>query len=229
MPFFKPLNQSAAFGFPGFASQPGTVTYTPGTYSFTIPPYRNMVIELWGAGGAGGSTGSGYAQSGGSTVITLPNGVVLTAGGGQGGESVYSNRWHRGHYDGQGGAGGVASGGDVNISGSAGASGARARPGRGGNGANGGAGGAGGNNVGAGLGKPGGFPGGGGGGWDYGLGGGKFSWDTGGGGGGSYCKKMLKIGKIRPHTTMTVVVGAGGNPTSEGGHGGNGQVTITWT
>lgn len=233
MPLFRPLNQSSTFGLPGFHPVPGTITYTPGTYTFLVPLFRNMVIEVWAGGGAGGSTGNEAYRgtSGGNSIVTLPNSIVITAGGGQGGQNVYSNRWHRGHYNGAGGIGGIATGGDVNKNGTAGDTGSAARPGHGGAGANGGSGGAGTSSRGG----NGGFPSGGGGGYDYGNGGGKFSWDTGGGGGGAYSKKTIKIGQIRPHDNITVVVGVGGHPQQsdyppgEGGHGGDGRVIITWT
>jgi len=233
MPSFRSLNQSAAFGFPGFASQPGSLVYAPGTYTLLVPPFRNMSIEAWGAGGGGGSTGSGYGGSGGNSIVTLPNGIELAAGGGAGGQDVYSNRWHRGYYVGDGGGAGLASGGDINLTGGLGGPGGvdpSGSGGQGGSGAAGGAGGDGGNWL-HGYGRPGGFPGGGGGGWNYGYGsqGGKFSWDTGGGGGGAYVKKIVKIGKIHPHSIITIVVGAGGTATKEGGAGGNGRVTISWT
>jgi hypothetical protein len=233
MPFLRPLNQSATFGLPGFHPKTGSAIYAPGTYTLQVPLFRRMTIEVWSGGGAGGSTGSEVyrGQSGGDSIVTLPNGMILKATGGQGGQNVYSNRWHRGHYDGAGGTGGIATGGDVNTNGAAGTAGVAAHPGHGGAAGNGGAGGAGSTSGGA----PGVFPGGGGGGFDYGQGWGKFSWDTGGGGGGSYCKKSIKVGQIHPHTNITITVGAGGTarnsmyPPGEGGKGGDGQVRITWS
>lgn len=33
---------------------PGSITYTtPGTYSFVVPSYNSLEVELWGAGGGG--------------------------------------------------------------------------------------------------------------------------------------------------------------------------------
>lgn len=243
MSFFKIINQSSTLGFPGFASKPGSITYTPGTYSFLVPPFRSMTFELWGGGGAGGGTGGQDVRghAGGDTVVTLPNGYIIKSSGGQGGGYSYSNRWYRGWHPGAGSTGGTASGGDVNLSGKNGTAGTQGTPGRGGDSPNGGKGGAGGfvnytgqhpNPWGPDLGQPGGVPGAGGGGWDYGNpvpGTGKFPWDTGGGAGGAYSKKTIKIGKVHPHSTITVVVGAGGSSASEGGKGGDGRVIISWT
>ena len=239
MPFIRNLTLSANYGFPSFPVEPGQqIWLTPGTYTFKVPHYRHLDVEMWGGGGAAGSTATwtdAYGNPGGDSTITNGSGkLLLTAGGGKPGQGAYSNRWHRGHYDGVGGNGGVATGGDTNNNGQAGANGRAGAPGKGGNAGlpktgsayTSGTGGTG--NAGWGN-----FPGGGGAGRDYGGGGGKFSWDTGGGGGGAYCAKSYSRAKgPRIYDTLTVRVGAGGLPVGDGGgdggHGANGKVVITW-
>jgi hypothetical protein len=72
---------------------------TAGTYSFTIPAYNTLTVEVWGAG-AGGTELSAGGNGGQSSW----NGTLI-AGGGNGG------------VGGVGGIGGIASGGDINLTG----------------------------------------------------------------------------------------------------------------
>lgn len=228
MPMFRIATGTHAVGFPSIIVEPGSQDFsTPGTYSFKVPFFRKMDVQLWGGGGSGGSTAAGGSivpgGTGGTSKITFSDGSEIIANGGKGGMNDYSDRYRRGHYDSVGGAGGTATGGDVNSKGGDGINGARANPGAGGPSPFGGKGG---DNRGVG-----GFPGGGGGGFDYGNGGGKFSWDTGGGGGGAYAQKIVKPKNARPKSTITVVVGAGGATTGQhdGGNGGAGRVLISWS
>lgn len=248
MPFFRNVTQSASYGLPSFPVKPGSAIFKIGdayvsdpafenlittvdskNFSFLIPYFRNLVIQGWAAGGAGGSTGLTLVAPppGGSTIVITPRGT-MTALGGESGADDYSDRYRRGHYDSIGGKGGKAVGGDINIAGGNGTNGAANKPGNGGAGANGGAGGKGNYWV-YGHGLPGDFPGGGGGGWDYGAGGGKFSWDTGGGGGGGYFKRTYVNKNLKVRSQIEIQLGAGAKPTNEGGKGGDGQVIVSWS
>lgn len=133
-----------------------------GSYIFTAPRTGYFKFVAWGAGGAGavqastnGGGGSGAygeatrflaagqrvsivvgsaapAASGGSTVLTFPDGSICTAAGGQ-----------LTMVGGQGGPGGSASGFDINLAGSQGGGGVGPyTPGAAGAGTSGGAGGA---------------------------------------------------------------------------------------
>lgn len=194
---------------------PGSQLYaSPGTYSFTIPAYNSLTVEVWGAG-AGGSgitassctkvagTDGGNSSWGGSTIVA------------QGGNKGSGN---------SGGTGGTASGGSTNTTGQAGTS-----AGKGGNGANGGAGGA--SRGSAGNGNAGSAPAGGGGG-AYATTRGCYEVDGPGGGGGAYATRTYAPGAYAIGQSVSVVVGTrgtGGNgATYDGGLGAHGRVEITW-
>ena len=83
---------------------PGSVTFTS-SGSFVIPLYRNTLkIELWGAGGGGGSgyhDGTVDGNDGGSTNVL----GIIAGGGGKG-----FGGYRYGNQNGAGGSAGVASG-----------------------------------------------------------------------------------------------------------------------
>ncbi len=217
---------------------PGSQSYTsPGTYSWSVPKYNTLTVEMWGAGGEGtsigGSTGNDFpGANGGNTTF---KGMV--AGGGQGGLGNTS-----------GGAGGTATGGTTNTVGGTGANGSDysrtaggspdpAIGGKGGDSPNGGAGGAQISrtaNGGVG-GNDGASPGGGGGGSVYKFNNGINDIGKGGkgGGGGGYVKRTYTIGAAGapvPGTAETAVVGARVATTGQnGGLGGNGRIVFTWS
>ncbi len=98
---------------------------TSGTYTFTVPTFSSLSVEVWGGGGAGQRAGyycSGAAQAGGQSSF---NYAVVANGGSGGGSSC-------GYQAGAGGAGGSATGGDTNLSGNPGSSATGATPGIGG-------------------------------------------------------------------------------------------------
>jgi hypothetical protein len=231
-------------------ADPGSVTYTaPGEYSFIIPNYNSLQVELWGGGGGGG----GISMDGGG-------GVFRTAG-----STGTPSRWQDGASfgnpeagSGAGGSGsltdttpavgGTASGGDINTSGNPAlvtpdAFSTPARAATGGSSPNGG-----GNAVmyasayynlsNAKNGFDGLAPGGGG------SGAANYSANNGrnvgnGGGGGAYCKETYARGAYSPGQVVRLTVGDGGNwgwlPSSGdrqkayGGWGAPGQVKITWS
>lgn len=208
---------------------PGTQSHTTaGTYTFTVPAFNTLTVDLWGAGGAGGAAQSGAVNGtgGGATTITE---LGMTANGGGFGTSLDADAFYR--VASAAGAGGTASGGNtLNTSGAAGVGGTTTN--NGGAAANGGAGGAGAwyaSNSGVTQGSAGGSPGGGGGGGHYDLGG---NWlFPGGGGGGANCRSVFDPSTLAPGTVLTIQVGAGGlgpagNLTGDGADGG---ATITWS
>lgn len=215
------------------ASDPATtnsLAWGPGTYSFTIPLFRNnLAYRVWGGGGGGGSgygngdgavSGYGNGAPGGDSYIGFPTPAHARAGGGG-----QTGGWRYRTY-GAPGAGGLASGGNQLNN-------------NGGNGSfytagNGGAGSQGGSNalVPNASGTDGGYPGAGGGGGqndDY-----RGYWSIGGGGGGgAYVQGFYLPGQLTPGTVVTIIVGVGGagGPTQIGGVGGNGgagRVEINW-
>ena len=203
----------------------GTQTFsTPGSFQFTVPAYNTMTVSVWGGGGTGSGLDSvsGTYVSGGTGQASSFNGTVI-ANGGVGGTNP------------GGGAGGSASGGDANTSGTAGGTGIIGCSGAGGGSPNGGAGGA---AVcpSSGLsseGNPGGSPGAGGSGYILCVKGCTGA-GVGGGGGGGYATKTYASGAIAVGTNVAVVVGSGGNTStqsvgSRGGLGASGRVTVTWT
>ncbi|PLX28057.1 hypothetical protein C0583_02390 [Candidatus Parcubacteria bacterium] len=188
-------------------------TYTPGSYTFTVPDDVDSVeISLWGGGGGGKGDGfsADVGQSGGDTTL-----AGLFAGGGHYGGDIVDA------------VGGVAIGGDINIDGGAGLGRVDcATAGDGGDGGNApGTGGAGDTDItGPSSGGDGAIPGGGGGGSVY----SSFSCATGGGGGGAY---VNYTSTVAAGNTYTLVVGAGGavGPgQSVGGNGADGQAIIEY-
>ncbi len=201
----------------------GSQTYsTPGTYSFVVPSYGTLTVEVWGGGGGGGGAQQNVVNTGGTggTGGTSSwDGAVLSATGGTGGEG--NNFTHPG-------TGGTGSGGTTNLSGANGSVYAGSSGGAGGNGANGGAG------ASApccnAAGHAGTAPGGGGSGSYQSNKFGTFRGD--GGGGGGYATKTFTSG-YTPGSTVTIVVGSGGSGgysyTFYGGAGAPGQVVVSWT
>ena len=198
----------------GCAVTAGSQTYsTAGSYSFNVPCYNNLTVEVWGAGGGGAGVASGNGGAGGASTW---DGGVLTANGGAGATS-------------NPGAGGTASGGTTNTTGGAGGNGASGKSGAGGAGANGGAGGtakSSNNNGNAGS-----APGGGGSGAIFvNPMGGSYLGD--GGGGGGYSAKTYGAGTYAVGNSVAVAVGAAGTKGNgasyDGGAGAVGRVTITW-
>lgn len=62
----------------------------------------------------------------------------------------------------------------------------------------------------------------------------KFWANAGGAGGGGYVSKAYTPGQLLAGTTVTLIVGAGGNPGPStqniyGGTGANGKVIVSWT
>jgi hypothetical protein len=217
---------------------PAFDTYTqPGTYSYIMPWHTgDVVIEAWG-GGAGGvgdpnqtngaafAAGNGY--NGGATTVTIGTTVLRANGGFQRFEPSFN-----------GSNGGTASGGDVNTQGNPSPfPGLNGLPGiKGADAPNGGIGGlsvyGGSSALAAGTNGRGGAPGAGGGGTTS-LSGIAFN---GGGGSGAYVKKTMTIDT---ETTISIVVGAGGNGGvagndgttyyAAGGQGAPGGVKISYT
>lgn len=120
------------FWISSFVVSPGSTSYpTPGSYSFTVPNYNTLVVDVWGAGsGAGGACGSsGVAGSqGGSSgsaggLSRFASSSPVTGGGATGGSPgsvtvtddgknpVYTD------FPGSAGSAGTASGGDTNTTG----------------------------------------------------------------------------------------------------------------
>lgn len=214
-----------------------------GTFTFDVPAFATMTVEVWGGGGGGEASGAGapHATAGGASSFDK---TIVGGGGGPGTDCC-------------GGAAGTASGGSENLIGAAGGPGIH-YPTIGGDSAGGTApkGGVGGrgrvaptDGCGGGDGAAGAAPGGGGapswtcqGTWWTGTGWG----DTGGSGGsGGYAKKEYAAGSLSAKS-VEVVVGAGGKGSmgqvSSGypvtaknpghytaGDGGTGKVEIVWT
>lgn len=207
---------------------PGSATFSsPGSYSFTIPVFRNsMTIQVWGAGGGGGGgTNSGDPSIGFGGNGGYSQAVGLTAYGGTGGTAAPGTYRSRGAVGTGGSWSGGTSGGNGDNGGTSGYSE------DGGNGAYGGAGGPGGKTVNS-NGQPGGFPGGGGGGGQTDYGGG-FWQIGGGGGGGGFTQIVYNPSQVVPGSVVTIVVGQGGNGgvPAAGGYGGagaDGQVYLSW-
>lgn len=196
---------------------------TPGTYTFTVPSYETLTVEVWGGGGGG--TGAPYDAAAGHSGGASSWDGTLAAAGGAGGPANYT----------PGGAGGSGSGGTTNLTGGKGEAGVNfSYGGAGGAGANGGAGGARtnrGSSPGIVNGHPGTAPGGGGSGAVYSTA--RVSHSGAGAGGGGYASRAYTAGAYASGSTITVVVGAGGAGgyynASAGGNGAPGQVKITWT
>ena len=219
----------------------GSQTYsTPGTFTFTVPDYKTLTVEVWGGGGGGqGARQIADPTAGGSSSF---NGTVV-AGGGASGDT---------------GTGGTASGGTTNTSGGQGGPSCY-YPALGGEAAGGAApqGGAGGSGVqkaldgcNGGDGNDGLVPGGGGASdwaceatWWQGTG---WGASGGAGGGGAYSTITYSMGQLAPGSALPVVVGAGGQGSKgeetsgfpgtgrnpgyyTGGDGAAGEVKIAWT
>jgi hypothetical protein len=196
---------------------PGVTSYTSaGSFGYTVPIFNSIVFEFWGAGGSGGPTSGSSGATGGGTYVNFPS-VGVGANGGAGGGAGYYRRGA-----GAGGAGGGAFGGSINTAGSNGVGGFSPYGGAGGGSPNGGAGGSGGYNNGS----PGGAPGGGGQGNYFNDGSGSPNYQAGGGaGGGGYSYISFSPAGLSAGTSLTLVVGAGGNNTV--GYGADGEIRIT--
>lgn len=194
---------------PPQVSEPGSADYTtPGIYSFTVPTYATLTVQVWGAGGGAGAVNyvnGNNGRSGGSSSFE-----AVYAGGGAGSVAPPNTigSW------GAGGTGGAASGGDVNLSGGNGATAINSTLGitSGGASPNGGSS----NSASPGAGAKGSTSN-------------KFG--SGGGGGGAYASKTYTPGGLVVGSIVTVNVGAGG--TSGGGTlpspaGAAGRVFIQW-
>ncbi|WP_423415862.1 hypothetical protein RLW55_05950 [Hyphomicrobium sp. B1] len=196
----------------GCTVTPGSQSYTTaGSFSFTIPCYNTLTVQVWGGGGGGAGATSGSRKAGTTGGASNFDGALVANGGVHAPTSA------------SGGAGGTASGGTTNTTGAAGTATV------GGAGANGGSGGgSSGNNK---PGKPGSAPGGGGsGGYFLAVMGGSTA-RGGGGGGGGYTTRSYASGVYTVGTSVNATVGAGGvggNSTYDGGAGAVGRVTITW-
>ena len=224
-------NNTASVSTMVLAVDPGSQTFTTaGTYSFTVPAHNVLTVQLWGGGGAGQTDSSCMGVGGNAPrngTQSSFNGTVI-AGGGGGGNGAPGF--------GGGGVGGTASGGDTNINGNVGGAGV----GSSGGSAPGGGGGGGASGVGwAAPGLNGAAPGGGGGGGSSGGNGSTNSWPA--GGSGAYSQKNYSTGALTVGTSVTVVVGAGGESMpgcldetfgeiyhGTSGAGGSGRVSISW-
>lgn len=196
---------------------PGSQDYTTaGSYTFTVPAFNTLTVQVWGGGGGAGGRGAG-GNAGSASSFSGVSGAAGTGGGANmsGGTSI-------------GGAGGTATGGDTNTTGSAGSNTSTFAGANGGNSPNGGTGGAG-TGTANGNGSAGNPPGGGGGG---GGGAGAAARGGGGGGGGAYASKTYSAGQFSVGSQITVSVGAGGTGGTTGfgtgGTGGTGRVYIQW-
>ena len=202
---------------------PGSQTYdVAGTYSFTVPVFNTMTVELWGAGGGGGNYDryGGYSNSGGTSTFH-----TAYASGGGGGQGAGTDRYG-GLVYGVGGAGASTVNGNVTATaGNAGYAGDSGILGVGAGAPNGGA------NVSPGYrvapSTAGSTPGGGGAGFYYDTGG-KFPAVAGGAGSGAYAKSIFTPVLLSPATVLTVTVGAGGSGLGYGGNGADGKITVVW-
>ena len=208
---------------------PGSNTYTTaGVFTFTVPPFNTMTVELWGAGGGGGGygdPGTGSRSTGsyfGATGVQTYFNASTYANGGYGGQNSGTDRGG-GLAFGAGGGGGNAVGLTVATAGNSGGSGPASSAGAGA--PNGG----GSTSVNS---QNGTAPGGGGAGYYY-SSGGKFPAVTGGGGSGGYAKSIFTPSVLTPGTVLSLVVGAGGlaltNCAQTGGNGANGKMIVTWS
>ncbi len=224
---------------PKISHADGSQTYaTPGSYSFTVPAYGTLTVQVWGAGGGGGGAGgaASYVASDGSAGTYSAFSSLISYGGNGGPRSI-------GNSNTGSATGGTASGGSTNITGNPGGTGQAYYgycycSGAGGSSPNGGVGGASVTGMQGGYfasGNAGGVPGAGGSGGTANFGG-HILHAGGGGGSGGYSSKIYSAGQLTTGQTITVVVGsagAGGGPSSQGGTyggaGASGRVTITWT
>jgi hypothetical protein len=207
---------------PAFVAAGSAYYISPGTYTFVVPAYGTLTVQLWGGGASGGycsARGSSYGIGRPGEDTTFAG---LDAGGGSAGAAF---GWDPCTGAGAVGAGGGASGGDINTVGgdSSGATGGSSPNG-----------GAGGTNLTCTIGRsgytcyagtsgnPGIAPGGGGGGGSV----------ASGGGAGGYVSKTYATGALIG--TISFTVGSGGATAGDGvyfasGAGAPGEVAITWT
>jgi len=203
-----------------------------GAFTFTVPVFTTLTIEMWGGGGGGGGSALYSTARGGTGGDTTIAALSLTAAGGQGGEGTrMSSNPPRGGTDGSSTAvGGTIDDGEHGTNGSEDSFNLASPQGAGGDGggADGGAGGAsvasyGGDKEG----NPGAAPGGGGSGAiNY------FKAVGGGGAGGDKVTKTYNFGDIATGTVLDLVVGAGGTRgvgNIQGGLGAVGRIKFTWT
>lgn len=208
---------------------PGSNTYTTaGTYSFQVPLFNTMTVELWGGGGGGGgygdpgsgsyASGAYFGATGGQTYFN----ASTYANGGVGGQNAGTSG-AGGLAFGAGGAGGTAAGLTTATTGNTGGSGPSSSTGAG---APNGGGDATANS------QNGTNPGGGGAGYFYSTGG-KFPAVTGGAGSGGYAKSIFTPITLTPGTVLSLVVGAGGlaltGCAQNGGNGYAGKMIVTWS
>jgi len=209
--------------FMGANVVPGSQTYNVGgTYSFTVPAFNTMTVEVWGGGGGGGNytdTGA-YSPSGGNSVFH-----TAYAYGGGGGGGAATSRYGGVVYGGAGAGGSSANGNVTAIGGNAGYAGDSGILGVGAGAPNGGA------NAYPGYRESpstaGSTPGGGGAGYYYDTGG-KFPAVAGGAGSGAYAKSVFTPVMLAPSTVLTVYVGSGASSGGAGGTGGDGKITVVW-
>jgi hypothetical protein len=196
---------------------PGSQTYaTPGSFTFSVPSYNTITIEVWGGGGGASYYNLGNQANGvdgGASTAVVPQGT-LTATGGQGGLL----------FGAPSSVGGAGSGPAGSTTASGGTS-AQAYPyptGGAGGGPGGGAGGYYLTNGGRG-----GTPGGGGGGYSTFSPGGNFRSVSGGGGGGYVSYTTTEY--IGATISLTVAAGGDGAVGVPDADGGPGTVKITWS
>ena len=92
----------------------GAMTFdTPGTYTYVVPSFHSISVEVKGAGGGGGGRGSnnGYGATGSPGALSSFGDSVLANGGGGGVGGAWLGRC------GYQGADGTATGGDTNVTG----------------------------------------------------------------------------------------------------------------
>lgn len=216
--------QAPIFAFSADLIKPGSQSYnSPGSFTFTVPKYKKLVVQLWGGGGSGaelvGPSGNSYNTGGGDSSFW---GRLFAYGGAKGIVGYNGSR--------PGGAGGSFAGGD---GGEAGSNGGQGWGNHGGDGGRAGGPGGGATAVGvAGNGPAGNFPGGGG------AGGSNSAAAGSGGGGGGYCIKTYTFGAAGSPAVgdvLPLVVGAGGTPYyyhsayPDGGPGASGRVLVSWS
>jgi hypothetical protein len=211
----------SAAGMMGNLVVPGSIAFsTPGAFSFVVPPFNTLVLQVWGGGGGSGGLGNpAFGQTdGGPGGTSVVNGFILATGG--------AGSPGRGFPD--GGVGGIGQFGTTNLQGAHGGNGVFGAGGTGGGAPFG--------SGDVGQGSNGSFPGGGAGGLaDSGAP------NAGGGGGGGFSSITLTPANIAPGATLTGAVAAGGTaghgqppfagppPTYNGFAGAGGYVVIIWS
>ena len=230
----------------------GSQNYTtPGTYTFTVPAFNTLIVNVWGGGGGGNRSDAWPYATNDNPGGTSSFGSYLSATGGR--AAIYVGPDGNGRYvTADTNDGGTGSGGDINISGSigywdypgasignigadigysyGGAAGGTAYGGGAAKTVSGSF-----SNGTTGNGLPGNPYGGGGTGaiWHDNKYGGTYYYT--GGGGGGFARKTFSAGSLTVGSTISVTVGAGGAgafDTSAGitsGSGASGAVTISWS